>query len=189
MVTSEQRARQRAFTLIELLVVIAIIGLLAGVILASLASARTKTQDATRLSDVKQIRTALALYVNTYGYYPKRNNAQTDVTQACGGNAAWCGLVTDLAPYLKVPIDPNPGANVYRYYYDSDSGDNYQTYGFMIRLADAGSFSHATGDKGYYNSGGAYYEIGSQPHYCVGKYTGANGNWWGSQTTVCVGGN
>lgn len=51
----------RGFTLIELLVVIAIIGMLSSVVLASLNSARTKSRDARRLADIKQIQTALEL--------------------------------------------------------------------------------------------------------------------------------
>ena len=61
---------QRGFTLIELLVVIAIIGLLSSVVFASLNSARTKSRDARRAADIRQIATALALYYgdnsNTY---------------------------------------------------------------------------------------------------------------------------
>ncbi|MBL4644784.1 MAG: type II secretion system protein [Candidatus Pacebacteria bacterium] len=53
--------KQRGFTLIELLVVIAIIGMLSSVVLASLNSAREKSRDARRLSDIRQIQTALEL--------------------------------------------------------------------------------------------------------------------------------
>ncbi len=52
----------RGFTLIELLVVIAIIGLLASIVLASVSTARTKGQDAARISDVKSLETAMELY-------------------------------------------------------------------------------------------------------------------------------
>ena len=52
---------QRGFTLIELLVVIAIIGLLSSVVLSSLNTARSKSRDARRLSDIKQLQTALEL--------------------------------------------------------------------------------------------------------------------------------
>ena len=55
------RSLSRGFTLIELLVVITIIGLLSTVVLASLGSARAKSRDARRLSDLKQIATTIAL--------------------------------------------------------------------------------------------------------------------------------
>lgn len=55
---------QRGFTLIELLVVIAIIGLLASVVLVSLNSARAKSRDAKRASDIRQFASALEMYYN-----------------------------------------------------------------------------------------------------------------------------
>jgi len=56
--------------LIELLVVIAIIGILAAVVLVSLNSARAKSRDAKRLSDIRQIQTALELFYNDNNSYP-----------------------------------------------------------------------------------------------------------------------
>ena len=58
------------FTLIELLVVIAIIALLASIILASLNTARSKSRDARRVADLKEIQLALELYYNDNGKYP-----------------------------------------------------------------------------------------------------------------------
>src|SRR3989344_2337204 len=58
------------FTLIELLVVIAIISILASVVLASLNTAREKSRDAKRISDVNQIRIALELYFDDNDGYP-----------------------------------------------------------------------------------------------------------------------
>jgi len=58
------------FTLIELLTVIAIIALLASIILASLTTARQRSRDAKRVSDVKNIELALSLYYNDHSVYP-----------------------------------------------------------------------------------------------------------------------
>ncbi|MFC1733486.1 type II secretion system protein [candidate division KSB1 bacterium] len=61
---------KQGFTLIELLVVIAIIGILSSVVLASLNSARQKSRDARRISDIKQIQLALELYFDSNANYP-----------------------------------------------------------------------------------------------------------------------
>ncbi len=83
---------QRGFTLIELLVVIAIIGILSSVVLASLNSAREKSRDARRISDIKQIQLALELYFDS--------------------NAAYPTTTTSLAPsYIATnPTDPTTGS-------------------------------------------------------------------------------
>lgn len=70
------------FTLIELLVVIAVVGLLSGIVFQSLQSARLKSQNATRLSDVDQIDKALQLYLT-------KTNASLPST---GGNWRCVGL-------------------------------------------------------------------------------------------------
>ena len=57
-----QKIIQRGFTLIELLVVIAIIGILAGIVLASLGSARSSAGDAGVRSNLDTIRTQAEVY-------------------------------------------------------------------------------------------------------------------------------
>ncbi len=61
---------KKGFTLVELLVVIAIIALLSTLSVVALNSARTKARDARRLSDIKQIRTALDMYFDSNLTYP-----------------------------------------------------------------------------------------------------------------------
>jgi len=62
---------KRAFTLVELLVVIAIIGLLATLSVIALNSARAKARDTKRVADIRQISTALEMFYNDAGRYPK----------------------------------------------------------------------------------------------------------------------
>lgn len=56
--------------MIELLVVIAIIGILSSVVLASLNSARQKSRDAKRVSDVQNLQLALELSFDSNSEYP-----------------------------------------------------------------------------------------------------------------------
>jgi len=96
----------RGFTLIELLVVIAIIGILASVVMASLNSARVKARDARRISDIKQIQTALELYYLDHGQYPNIGHVIV-----CESNtASYAALTNALVPtYLpQIPLDPSP---------------------------------------------------------------------------------
>jgi prepilin-type N-terminal cleavage/methylation domain-containing protein len=67
------------FTLIELLVVISIIGLLASVVLVSLNTARAKSRDAKRLTDMGQAVKAISIYYDTNQHYPNSDY------QGCGG--------------------------------------------------------------------------------------------------------
>lgn len=73
------------FTLIELLVVIAIIGVLASIVLASLNSARRKSRDARRITDIKQIQLALELYFDANAsQYPAASATCNAATNAYG---------------------------------------------------------------------------------------------------------
>jgi len=64
------KKNKSGFTLIELLVVIAIIGLLSTLSVLALNTARARARDAKRVSDVKQIQTALEMYFNDNNAYP-----------------------------------------------------------------------------------------------------------------------
>jgi general secretion pathway protein G len=86
------QTHSHGFTLIELLVVIAIIGILSSIVLASLNTARTKANDAARISDVGSIKTAMELYYNSNNTYPQYGGA---------GNGY---AISNLSSYL-VPTD------------------------------------------------------------------------------------
>src|SRR5262249_31195625 len=58
--------RRRGFTLIELLVVIAVIAILAAILFPVFAQARAKARQASCLSNLRQIGTALSVYVQDY---------------------------------------------------------------------------------------------------------------------------
>lgn len=62
--------RSRGFTLIELLVVISIIGLLSSVVLASLNTAREKAKVANAAAQLRELRTAVAIYLIDTDQYP-----------------------------------------------------------------------------------------------------------------------
>ena len=107
--------RQKGFTLIELLVVIAIIGILAAVVLINLSSARLKSRDARRMSDIDQMRKALELYLNDCGQYPAAP-LTTASNDGCPGS-------TTFGDFLGViPTDPSGGA---AYDYTSSAPDAY----------------------------------------------------------------
>src|SRR5574344_2071201 len=124
--------KKKGFTLIELLVVVAIIGLLSTLSIVALNSARAKSRDARRVSDVKQIQTALELYYNDFGQYPASSS--------------------DLVPnYMgMVPTPPTPtndggcDAGVTTYAYTADS--NNRSYSLVYCLgAPTGGLASGTG--------------------------------------------
>jgi len=121
---------KKGFTLIELLVVIAIIGLLSTLAVVSLNNARQKSRDAKRVSDIKQVQTALELFfVDQNGYPGETANSvlgstnlaaldDTGFTTACGSGTCYMG---------QVPSNPTPnGAD---YVYNATSGGTACTSG------------------------------------------------------------
>ena len=120
----------KGFTLIELLVVIAIIGVLASIVLASLNSARRKSRDARRITDIKQIQLALELYYDSQSPTPQYPGA----TAACDVTTNARGLeVLSTGGYIpQVPRDPQGGC----YLYTSNSSGTRTTYHLAATLEE-----------------------------------------------------
>ena len=133
MFLADSRKKNGGFTLIELLVVIAIIGLLATLAVVSLNNARAKSRDAKRVSDIRQLQTALELYFSDNDIYP--NNVATNLGVGSyqvlcdDGGDGWAELVADCgsgAVYMgKVPATPAGGGVAGYTYSRAGSGEDY----------------------------------------------------------------
>ncbi|MCK4539944.1 type II secretion system protein [Candidatus Parcubacteria bacterium] len=144
------KINKKGFTLIELLVVIAIIGLLSTLAVVSLNNARLKARDAKRMSDLKQISTAMELYSSDQGTSAYPTNAAgaetcadtptSNIIAAADNGAAidnLCGsnnAITDgTDTFLQaIPADPVSSAN---YHYEGSA----TTYCISAHLEKTGT--------------------------------------------------
>ena len=114
---------EQGFTLIELLVVIAIVGLLAGILVVSLTSARTKAKDAKRMADKRQVIGALNLALNasSSATFPSSGGVLSCLglpsSQSCfsGGYSGNDTVVTALSTYLATFPKNNADAGTFAY--------------------------------------------------------------------------
>jgi type II secretion system protein G len=131
-------SRKKAFTLIELLVVIAIIGLLATLSVVSFGEAQKKARDAKRMSDIKQIQTALEMYKDEYGAYPENSDNDYGGYDVAYNNSSdtFIEPLSTAGIIQKTPKDPK-GVDlnttyVYYYYGAGDSGCDVSRGRFYI---------------------------------------------------------
>lgn len=117
---------KKGFTLIELLVVIAIIAVLSTLSIVSLGNARQKSRDTRRVSDIRQIQTALEMYAlnRTDGLYPVKS--LTDIQGLCLDNTGLVPTCVGVIFMKKIPSNPTPGGT--NYIYNSDGMSYTLTY-------------------------------------------------------------
>ncbi|MBC8103012.1 MAG: DUF1559 domain-containing protein [Cytophagales bacterium] len=143
------------FTLIELLVVIAIIALLAAILFPVFASAREKAREVTCVSNLRQIGTAVRMYVQDYDEtFPIFHAYNTAASGAAPGTPGHKGVEDELMPYTKnkgifrCPDDSGgpslavdaPGAESYHEAYGSSYRFTSKCY--TVVLGPDGSFSN-----------------------------------------------
>jgi len=139
---------KKGFTLIELMVVMVILSILTVIVTGTLASSSRRGRDTRRKNDVRAVEGALEAYFNDKGKYPTGVNG---VMTGCGtGDAqpcSWGSQFKDSKGTLYmvfIPTDPS----IYKYYYVSAAGTNYQLYAKLENTLDAGNGVSQTGYAG-----------------------------------------
>ncbi|OHA20290.1 MAG: hypothetical protein A2836_01015 [Candidatus Taylorbacteria bacterium RIFCSPHIGHO2_01_FULL_45_63] len=136
----KQAGAKRGFTLIELLVVISIIGLLSSIVLASLNTTRSRARDAKRLSEFRQIQSALELYYSKYGIYPAGSGNECGGWDGdgAGGDGQFIGAL-QTEGFMGAVRDPIGSSCRYQYI-QRKSGAGYQ----LIMTSENNISNHPT---------------------------------------------
>jgi len=97
--------RRRGFTLIELLVVIAIIAILAAMLFPVFARARESARKIQCLSNVKNIATAVQMYLTDYDRFPPSEHRAEITSWFLDKKSCCCkDRMSGPNPYLKWPV-------------------------------------------------------------------------------------
>lgn len=154
---------KQGFTLIELLVVVAIISLLTSIALIALVSARQKSRNTKRLSDMVQMGNVLELYFATHKGYPTGTNVAQGVH----------GVPQDLVPNFAqtLPKVPQPP--------DEACLDLVHTGGLDTCVQADSNCNNVQYNTYYYVASGTPYTISGKTiypdyayYFCLGHQTG-----------------
>lgn len=102
----------KGFTIVELLVVLSIIMVLSGVVLSAVQSARAKTRDSVRFSELVQLRSAINRYFSETGAYPTTSGAwySSETGDAfSNNNGDWVPGLVAAQMISALPKDPLGG--------------------------------------------------------------------------------
>ncbi|MBI4114870.1 MAG: prepilin-type N-terminal cleavage/methylation domain-containing protein [Candidatus Niyogibacteria bacterium] len=144
----------RGFTLLELLVVVAIIGLLASLVSAFVSSARERSRDARRLSDVDAFKKALEFYVTSNGRYPSSEGGGPPWKNSCEDGPDWIPDIVAAGYIQALPLDPVNSVNEDICYFYRSNGSDFKLAAFMERDENKAQF--AEDDNGTEDE---YYEV------------------------------
>lgn len=130
---TQENNKKQGFTLIELLVVVAIISLLSSVVMIALMTARQKSRDVKRLTDMAQMNTALELYFATNKGYPSSSTGIPDLlVPSFASTLPKNPQPPDGGCELAAYPSPVPGGNTGAQYYYYPSGTSYVINGATV---------------------------------------------------------
>lgn len=153
------KRKKNSFTLVELLVVISIIALIASIILVWIYSARAKTRDGKRISEMDSFRKALEVYQIDARKYPISTEWKMLEADAQEGGGAGGELTQAISPFLSSNLeDPRygetEGEKVFSYQYISDDDGSEYKACVALELGDLYCVSSESGsDLGAGGSG------------------------------------
>lgn len=146
-----KHTRIKGFTLIELMLVMVITGILILIGITTFQSSQVKSRDLRRKSDLKQVTTALELYYNDKGIYPK---STTGKIYGCGADdkslCDWKQPFKDSKNTVYIESIPQDSASGRTYYYWSNYS-SFQLYARLENNDDGDIVKNIAGDPSEYS--------------------------------------
>jgi prepilin-type N-terminal cleavage/methylation domain-containing protein len=130
--------RTKGFTLIELLVVISIIGILVGLSIFGLQSARKSSRNSRRKADLELIRSGVEIYKADCGSYPVELGSSLSGSETSGNTC-----LTSIVYIAEVPTDLLSSRS---YYYSSPDGVTYELCAALEDVEETASCGGSCGE-------------------------------------------